>query len=156
MPVADVEAHLGETARILVDARANDRFRGENETLDPVGGHIPGAVNRFFQLNLTAEKTFKSPDGTRDEWAALCQGPDASRVVMYCGSGVTACHNLLALEHAGLPGARLFPGSWSEWSPVPDRPRATGDSITLSVICNGVCHGHGLSRFRDRDRPRYK
>ncbi len=127
VPAADVEAHLGETARILVDARANDRFRGENETLDPVGGHIPGAVNRFFQLNLTADKTFKPAAVLRDEWAALCQGPDAARVVMYCGSGVTACHNILALEHAGLPGARLFPGSWSEWCAVPDRPRASGE-----------------------------
>ncbi len=127
VPASDVEAHLGEAGRILVDARANDRFRGENETLDPVGGHIPGAVNRFFQLNLTAEKTFKPAAALRDEWTALCQGTDASRVVMYCGSGVTACHNILALEHAGLSGARLFPGSWSEWSAVPDRPRATGE-----------------------------
>jgi thiosulfate/3-mercaptopyruvate sulfurtransferase len=110
-----------------VDARANDRFRGENETLDPVAGHIPGAVNRFFQLNLTPEKTFKSSEALRAEWAVIVQGPDASRVVMYCGSGVTACHNLLALEHAGLPGARLFPGSWSEWCASPERPRATGD-----------------------------
>ncbi len=127
VPASDVEAHLGETARILVDARANDRFRGENETLDPVGGHIPGAVNRFFQANLTAEKTFKPATALRDEWSSIVGGPDASNVVMYCGSGVTACHNLLALEHAGLQGARLFPGSWSEWCAVPDRPRATGD-----------------------------
>ncbi len=127
VPLTDVEAHLGATARILVDARANDRFRGENETIDPVAGHIPGAVNRFFQLNLTADKTFKSPEALKAEWAAIVQGPDASRVVMYCGSGVTACHNLLALEHAGLPGARLFPGSWSEWCASAERPRATGD-----------------------------
>lgn len=126
VPAADVEAHLGEAARILVDARANDRFRGENETLDPLAGHIPGAVNRFYQLNLTPEKTFKTPEALRAEWAAICGGTDASRVVMYCGSGVTACHNLLALEHAGLSGARLFPGSWSEWCAVPGRPRATG------------------------------
>ncbi len=127
VPASDVQAHLGESARILVDARANDRFRGENETIDPVGGHIPGAVNRFFQLNLTAEKTFKSPEALKAEWMPLVQGTDAARVVMYCGSGVTACHNLLALEHAGLPGARLFPGSWSEWCASPERPRATGD-----------------------------
>ena len=128
VPASDVQAHLGEAARILVDARANDRFRGENETIDPVGGHIPGAVNRFFQLNLTAEKTFKSPEALKAEWMPLVQGTDAARVVMYCGSGVTACHNLLALEHAGLPGARLFPGSWSEWCASPERPRATGES----------------------------
>jgi thiosulfate/3-mercaptopyruvate sulfurtransferase len=127
VPATDVEAHLGEPARLLVDARANDRFRGENETLDPVGGHIPGAVNRFFQLNLTPEKTFKTPEALRAEWVAVCGGDDASQVVMYCGSGVTACHNLLALEHAGLSGARLFPGSWSEWCASPNRPRATGD-----------------------------
>jgi len=127
VPAADVLAHLGETSRVLVDARANDRFRGENETIDPVAGHIPGAVNRFFQLNLTPEKTFKTPETLRAEWAAIAGADDASRVVMYCGSGVTACHNLLALEHAGLVGARLFPGSWSEWCASPERPRATGD-----------------------------
>lgn len=127
VPASDVQARLGESTRLLVDARANDRFRGENETIDPVGGHIPGAVNRFFQLNLTAEKTFKTPEALKAEWATLVEGPDASRVVMYCGSGVTACHNLLALEHAGLHGARLFPGSWSEWCASPERPRATGD-----------------------------
>lgn len=126
VPAADVEAHLGDTGRVLVDARAADRFRGENETLDPVGGHIPGAVNRFYQLNLTPEKTFKSAEALRDEWMAITGGTDASRVVMYCGSGVTACHNLLALEHAGLPGARLFPGSWSEWCAAPQRPVETG------------------------------
>ena len=126
VPADDVQAHLDDASRVLVDARAADRFRGENETLDAVGGHIPGAVNRFYQQNLTAEKTFKSPAALRAEWAAVCEGPDASGVVMYCGSGVTACHNLLALEHAGLPGARLFPGSWSEWSADPARPKATG------------------------------
>lgn len=128
VPVGDVLSHLGDTSRVLVDARASDRFRGENETIDPVAGHIPGAVNRFFQLNLAADKTFKSPEALREEWAAICGGTDASRVVMYCGSGVTACHNLLALEHAGLTGARIFPGSWSEWCSSPDRPRATGDA----------------------------
>lgn len=123
--VDDVVSHLGDRDRILVDARAADRFRGENETLDPVGGHIPGAVNRFFQLNLTADRTFKPAAALRQEWTEICRDTDASRVVMYCGSGVTACHNLLALEHAGLTGARLFPGSWSEWSADPERPRET-------------------------------
>jgi thiosulfate/3-mercaptopyruvate sulfurtransferase len=126
VPPADVHAHLGDARRVLVDARAADRFRGQNETLDPIGGHIPGAVNRFFQLNLTPEKTFKAPAELRAEWAPICGG-EASRVVMYCGSGVTACHNLLALEHAGLTGARLYPGSWSEWCASPDRPKAVGD-----------------------------
>ncbi|MEZ5421365.1 MAG: sulfurtransferase, partial [Vicinamibacterales bacterium] len=123
----DVERHLGAPSRVLVDARAQERFRGENETLDPMGGHIPGAVNRFFQLNLTPDKTFKPAAELRAEWAPWCPGADASQVVMYCGSGVTACHNILALEHAGLAGARLFPGSWSEWCAAPDRPRATGE-----------------------------
>lgn len=126
VPASDVASHLGDAARVLVDARAADRFRGENETLDPVGGHIPGAVNRFFQLNLTEQKTFKPSAELHAEWSAICGGTDASRVVMYCGSGVTACHNLLALEHAGLPGGRLFPGSWSEWCADPARPKATG------------------------------
>lgn len=126
VPASDVAAHLGDAARVLVDARAADRFRGENETLDPVGGHIPGAVNRFFQLNLTDQKTFKPSAELHAEWSTICGGTDAGRVVMYCGSGVTACHNLLALEHAGLPGARLFPGSWSEWCADPARPKATG------------------------------
>ena len=124
--VAEVLPHVQQAGHVLVDARANDRFRGQNETLDPVAGHIPGAVNRFFQQNLTAEKTFKTPEALRAEWSAIVGG-DASKAVMYCGSGVTACHNLLALEHAGLPGARLFAGSWSEWCADPSRPVATGD-----------------------------
>jgi thiosulfate/3-mercaptopyruvate sulfurtransferase len=134
-PRVDADARVGvddvllqqRAGHVLVDARASDRFRGQNETLDPVAGHIPGAVNRFFQHNLTAEKTFKTPDELRAEWTAIVGRADASKVVMYCGSGVTACHNLLALEHAGLPGARLFAGSWSEWCADPSRPVATGD-----------------------------
>ncbi|MGE0360700.1 MAG: sulfurtransferase [Vicinamibacterales bacterium] len=126
--VGDVLPHVAQAGHVLVDARANDRFRGQNETLDPVGGHIPGAVNRFFQQNLTAEKTFKSPDELRAEWTPILGGTDASKAVLYCGSGVTACHNLLALEHAGLPGARLFAGSWSEWCADPSRPVATGEA----------------------------
>lgn len=126
VPASDVAARLGDASRVLVDARANDRFRGENETLDPKAGHIPGAVNRFFQLNLTPGKTFKPAAELHAEWSAVCGASDAARVVMYCGSGVTACHNLLALEHAGLSGARLFPGSWSEWCADPTRPTATG------------------------------
>jgi thiosulfate/3-mercaptopyruvate sulfurtransferase len=124
---AEVLPHVEQPGHLLVDARAADRFRGQNETLDPVAGHIPGAINRFFQANLTAEKTFKTPAALRDEWTALIGGANPGDVVMYCGSGVTACHNLLALEHAGLPGARLFAGSWSEWCADPSRPVATGD-----------------------------
>jgi thiosulfate/3-mercaptopyruvate sulfurtransferase len=113
---------LADPARTLVDARAAERFRGENETLDKKAGHIPGARNYFFQQNLRADKTFKDAEELRDAWASTLEGTHPDQAVMYCGSGVTACHNLLALEHAGLPGARLFPGSWSEWSADDTRP----------------------------------
>mgnify|MGYP006257002407 CR=1 FL=1 len=109
----------------VVDARAPDRFRGENETIDAVGGHIPGAKNRFFKDNLQADGHFKSATQLREEWLSVVGDPQAA--VMHCGSGVTACHNLLALEVAGLPGAHLYPGSWSEWSSDPQRPVATGN-----------------------------
>jgi thiosulfate/3-mercaptopyruvate sulfurtransferase len=115
-------ANLEVPGLTVVDARAPDRFRGENETVDPVGGHIPGAFNRFFKDNLAADGRFKAPATLRAEWSAL--GIDPARAVMQCGSGVTACHNLLALEVAGLPGAALYPGSWSEWSADPARPVA--------------------------------
>ena len=119
---ADLLANLDGGPLLLVDARAPDRFRGENETLDPVGGHSPGAVNRFFRLNLEADGRFRSADALRTEWRALIGGRDPASLVMQCGSGVTACHNLLALEVAGLHGARLYPGSWSEWCSDPSRP----------------------------------
>ena len=109
--------------RTIVDARAPDRFRGENETIDPVGGHIPGAKNRFFKDNLQADGRFKAPAQLQAEWR-LAVG-DANNAIMQCGSGVTACHNLLALEVAGMPGAALYPGSWSEWSADAARPVAT-------------------------------
>ena len=108
----------------VLDARAPDRFRGENETLDPVGGHIPGAANRFFKDNLLPDGRFKPAEQLRSELGALVADPASA--VMQCGSGVTACHNLLALEVAGLPGAALYPGSWSEWCADPSRPVATG------------------------------
>jgi thiosulfate/3-mercaptopyruvate sulfurtransferase len=120
----DVLDNIGSGAKIVIDARAADRFRGENETMDPVGGHIPGAKNRFFKDNLEADGRFKSPGQLKADFAALV--PDPSRAIMQCGSGVTACHNLLAMEVAGLPGAALYPGSWSEWCADPARPVATG------------------------------
>lgn len=111
-----VQANLGNRGAMqLLDARAPDRFRGENETLDPVGGHIPGAINRFFQLNLAADGRFKPPQLLRDEFTALLGSQPIDTVVHQCGSGVTACHNLLAMTHAGLEGSRLYAGSWSEW-----------------------------------------
>ncbi len=108
----------------LIDARAPERFRGENETLDPVGGHIPGAVNRFFQLNLGPDGRFKPADQLRGEFESLLGELPLDTVVHQCGSGVTACHNLLAMEIAGLPGTRLYAGSWSAWCADPDRPVA--------------------------------
>lgn len=115
-------AGLGKGWRLIVDARGPDRFRGENETLDPVGGHIPGAVNRFFKLNIGEDGRFKPADVLRAEWREVIGGRDPASLVMQCGSGVTACHNLLALEVAGLSGAQLYPGSWSEWCSDPARP----------------------------------
>ncbi len=123
--VDEVARGLHEPSRVLVDARSEERFRGENETIDKKAGHIPGARNYFFQHNLTADKTFKNPDELRTQWQAVLGEASPEQVVMYCGSGVTACHNLLALEHAGLGGARIFPGSWSEWSADPSRPVET-------------------------------
>ncbi|MDR3481009.1 MAG: sulfurtransferase [Burkholderiaceae bacterium] len=121
---ADLLANIEKPALTVVDARAPDRYRGENETLDPVGGHIPGAKNRFFKDNLQADGKFKPAEQLRAELGAIVGNPASS--VMQCGSGVTACHNLLALEVAGLSGAALYPGSWSEWCANPARPVATG------------------------------
>ncbi|MFL9926990.1 sulfurtransferase [Herbaspirillum lusitanum] len=123
----DVQAvldNLTSQKMTIVDARAADRFRGENETLDATGGHIPGARNRFFKDNLQADGSFKPAAQLREEWLSVIGDPQAA--IMQCGSGVTACHNLLALEVAGLAGASLYPGSWSEWSSDVSRPVATG------------------------------
>ena len=120
--------HVEDGSRLVVDARAADRFRGENETIDPVGGHIPGARNRFFRDNLDAQGRFKDAAALRGEYEALLAGRPATDVVAQCGSGVTACHNLLAMEVAGLRGASLYPGSWSEWSSRPGAPMATGEA----------------------------
>ena len=123
--LAEVLDNLDTARRTVVDARAPDRFRGENETIDPVGGHIPGAKNRFFKDNLQGDGRFKAPQQLREEFEGVIGAPQDA--IMQCGSGVTACHNLLALEVAGMPGAALYPGSWSEWSADPARPVATGD-----------------------------
>ena len=106
---------------LLVDARSPERFRGIGETLDPVGGHIPQATNRFFQHNLD-KGLFKPAALLRNDWASILNDWPVNRVVHLCGSGVTACHNLLALASAGMPGGRLYAGSWSEWCANPARP----------------------------------
>ena len=119
-----IQAHLRQPSMLVVDARSPERFRGENETLDLAGGHIPGAVNRFFKDNLSADGRFKPAVQLRREFEDVLRGQPIESVVSQCGSGVTACHNLLALEIAGLHGARLYPGSWSEWCSDPQRPIA--------------------------------
>jgi thiosulfate/3-mercaptopyruvate sulfurtransferase len=122
-----VAASLASSAHVLVDARARERYRGDVEPLDPVAGHIPGALNRPYSDNVDAEGRFKSVDALAEDFDALLAGRAPQDVVHYCGSGVTACHNVLAMTHAGLPGARLYPGSWSEWCSDPQRPVARGD-----------------------------
>jgi thiosulfate/3-mercaptopyruvate sulfurtransferase len=124
---AYVSAHLSDGSTCVLDARSPDRFRGENETLDPVAGHIPGALNRFFKLNLTEHGTFRPAAQLRAQFGQITEGRGAHAVVHQCGSGITACHNLLAMEYAGLSGSRLYPGSWSEWVSDRSRPVATGD-----------------------------
>jgi thiosulfate/3-mercaptopyruvate sulfurtransferase len=123
---AEVEATLGRGSMLLIDARSAERFRGDVEPLDPVAGHIPGAVNRPFTQNLGPDGTFKPAAALRTDFEALLRGDPPAKVVHQCGSGVTACHNLLAMEIAGLSGTRLYPGSWSEWCADPSRPVARG------------------------------
>jgi len=123
MPTIDAEALLPRLGQVpLLDARAGERFRGEVEPLDPVAGHIPGATLRFFRDNLDADGRFKPPAQLRQEFAAL--GAGSGEVVHQCGSGVAACHNLLAMAHAGYDGGVLYAGSWSEWCSDPSRPVA--------------------------------
>lgn len=123
----DAATLLGRLGRVrLIDARAAERFRGEVEPLDRRAGHIPGASNRFFKDNLAADGRFKPAAQLRAEFQALLAPHGADAVVHQCGSGVTACHNLLAMAHAGLGDGLLYPGSWSEWSSDPARPVATG------------------------------
>jgi thiosulfate/3-mercaptopyruvate sulfurtransferase len=123
-PTVDAAAVRAGLGRLnLVDARAGERFRGEVEPLDRAPGHIPGARHRFFKDNLDANGCFKSAAALREAWQPFAASGD---LVHYCGSGVTACHNLLAAAHAGLGMGTLYPGSWSEWSSDPARPQAKG------------------------------
>jgi thiosulfate/3-mercaptopyruvate sulfurtransferase len=116
-----VASRVGSAGWRLVDARAPERYRGETEPIDKIPGHIPGAVNHFFQRNLDEHGTFRTPEDLRERLRDAVGDVAVDHIVCYCGSGVTACHNLLALEHAGLKGAKLYPGSWSEWSSDPSR-----------------------------------
>ena len=124
---AFVAAQRGNAAGMrLVDGRGADRYAGQNETIDPVAGHVPGAVNHPFARNVDASGRMRPAAELRAEWLQTLGGVPPTTMVAMCGSGVSACHNLLALEHAGLGGARLYPGSWSEWIRDPARPVATG------------------------------
>ncbi|HKP55846.1 MAG TPA: sulfurtransferase [Polyangiales bacterium] len=126
LPLADideVESARSAPDRRVIDVRAAFRYRGEKEPIDPIAGHIPGARNAPLTDNLRADGTFKSADELRELYARALDGVSPERTILHCGSGVTACHSLLALERAGLPGAKLYVGSWGEWCRNPQRPR---------------------------------
>jgi len=122
-----VEAMLNNMSGQLIDARAAKRFRGEQEPLDKVAGHVPGAVNLPYAENINIDGKFKPADILRDRYLNVLKDVKPTDVVHMCGSGVTACHNLLAMEHAGLSGSKLYAGSWSEWIMDNRRPVATGE-----------------------------
>jgi thiosulfate/3-mercaptopyruvate sulfurtransferase len=126
LTTAELEQALSRKSIALIDARGADRFAGENETIDPVAGHVPGATNRAFGKNVDSRGRFHSAEELRRQWTEALAARSPSEVVAMCGSGVSACHNLLALEIAGLGGAKLYPGSWSEWIRDPSRPIAKG------------------------------
>lgn len=127
VPAIDADTLQAKLGRVkLIDARAPERFRGDVEPLDPVAGHIPGAFNRAFTLNIAGNGRFKPAGQLRADFERLLAGHAPAEVVHQCGSGVTACHNVLAMEAAGLSGSALYPGSWSEWCADPARPVAKG------------------------------
>lgn len=121
----EVERIREDPSYRLIDARAPERYRGESEPIDPVAGHIPGAVNRFHGANLGADGRFLSAVELRRQFDSILGHTPPDHVIVYCGSGVTSTHHILAMEIAGLPGARLYPGSWSEWIRDPNRPIRT-------------------------------
>lgn len=136
---ADMEAIVAEGRNLLIDARSEMRFSGESDGIDPVAGHIPGSINWVYEENLDIDGTYLPPEALRENFQALLKGRAPHEVIHVCGSGVTACHNLLAMEIAGLPGSRLYPGSWSEWIRDPRRPVATGDATpTLGLPGGGA------------------
>ena len=122
----DVQRRMSDARTLLVDARGPERFEGKSETIDKVAGHIPGARNHFYKWNLGDDGLMRAPAELRARYDTLLDGRAPEEMVMYCGSGVSACHNLLAMEHAGLTGTPLYAGSWSEWSADASRPRETG------------------------------
>ena len=126
LTAADVLRALEDPRRLLVDARAAERFAGTVEPLDPVAGHVPGAVNHPFAANLTQDGRFLPAGELRRRWLDRLRGTEPSDAILMCGSGVTACHNLLAMTSAGLPGGKLYAGSWSEWIRNSERPVARG------------------------------
>ncbi len=129
LPTADIDevaARAHDPGWLVLDVRSHDRYRGDAEPIDPVAGHIPGAANLFFGENLAPDGTFLTPEALGERYRALFGAVPPSRVIVSCGSGVTACHTLVALERAGLPGARLYVGSFGEWCRA-GRPIATGD-----------------------------
>jgi thiosulfate/3-mercaptopyruvate sulfurtransferase len=130
LTVDEVARRSRDGHTLLVDARAAERFEGRSETIDKVAGHIPGARNRFFRDNLAPDGTMLPPGALRAAFTGVLDGRAPRDAVMYCGSGVTACHNLLAMAHAGLDGSPLYTGSWSEWSSDPARPIETGPART--------------------------
>ena len=122
----DVERRLADARSGLIDARAAERYRGEKEPIDPVAGRVPGSLHRFYKDNLNADLTLRPPAELKREFEALLAGRDPRDVGHQCGSGITACANLFAMEYAGLPGSKLFAGSWSEWIADSSRPIARG------------------------------
>lgn len=123
-----VLASMDDPSARILDVRAPERYRGEVEPIDPVAGHVPGARNRPYTASLDASNRFLPPAALRAALEEGLAGVPTERTIVMCGSGVTACHTLLALEHAGLPGARLYAGSWSEWCSDPARPVRRGDA----------------------------
>jgi thiosulfate/3-mercaptopyruvate sulfurtransferase len=129
--LADAEEIMGELRdphHLLLDARSPARFKGEEETRDPIAGHIPGALNHYWGDNMTPDEHFRPAAELKAAYEAILGGAPPEAVIAYCGSGVTGCHNILAMERAGLSGARLYAGSWSEWIADTRRPIATGDA----------------------------
>ncbi|HUW51383.1 MAG TPA: sulfurtransferase [Sulfuricella sp.] len=124
---AEVERARQNKTRLVLDARPEDRFSGEREPLDKIAGHIPGSINWTFEENIDFDGTYLPAEELREAYLNLLHGIAPEQAIHTCGSGVTACHNILAMEIAGLPGSKLYPGSWSEWIADPTRPVATGE-----------------------------